>query len=96
MQWRKAHGLNPARTFDLGRSKADPVTLLQDLIGCRRLAIDANQIVCRTALGDALLEQLRDSRAVCDLDVVREPSSVVIQIEDFQVTDLQMREGTDG
>ncbi len=89
MSWRKADGLNSASTFDLGRSETDPVTLLQDLIGCRRLAIDANQIVGRTALGDALLEQLRDSRAVCDLDMVREACPVIVDIEQIQATNLQ-------
>ena len=52
-----------ARPFDLGGREAHPVALLQHLVGGDRLAVDADQVVLRPAVGDPLGEELLDGGA---------------------------------
>jgi hypothetical protein len=68
----------PQGAFDLRRRDGQPVTLLQDLIGCARQAIAANQKVSRATVGHMLGEQLGDGRAVGHRDVIGETSAIVI------------------
>ncbi len=70
--------------FDLGWREAYPVTLLEDLVGGDRLAVDADEVVLRLAVGDVLREELFHGGAGRGLDVVGEPRTVVVDVEDAQ------------
>jgi hypothetical protein len=66
-----------ARPFDLHRSDADAITMLQHLIRRARLAIDTDEIVTGLA-SDSLFDKFAHCRAVVDLNVVGEPTAVII------------------
>ena len=54
------------RPFDLGGREAHAVALLQHLVGGDRLAVDADQVVLRLAVGDPLGEELLDGGVLGD------------------------------
>jgi len=56
---------------------------LEDLVGGRRLPIDANEVIAGAAVGHALSEELFDREARFDVDVVGEAAAVVVDEEDL-------------
>jgi hypothetical protein len=84
--------LHRACTLNFHRRKADAISRLQNLVGCRGLAIDADQVVIGTPLC-ALLEELCHSRFGLDLNVIRKARSVIVNVQDFQDLNLQEENG---
>ena len=70
----------PTSPFNLGGGEADPVSLLQNLIGRGGLAIDPDQIIGSDAI-DALLEEFGDGGPFFHFNMVREASAIIIDIE---------------
>ena len=70
-------------SLDLDRSEGDSVLVMQRLIGGDRLAIDADQVILRPAVANALSKQLLDGDAFVDVDIVGEAAAIVVDIEDF-------------
>jgi hypothetical protein len=72
--------LRRQRPLDLGRGHAHAVAFLQDGVPRHRLAVDADEIVGRLAVGELLGEQLLDSDGGLDFDVIGEARAVVVDL----------------
>lgn len=79
-----AGGATRLRPFDLHRSEADAIAVQQHLIGGGGLTIHADQVVARLPTRNAIGKQLGHRGASIHFDVVREPGTVIINVEDFQ------------
>jgi hypothetical protein len=69
--------------LDLGRRKRDPLAFAKHIARRRRLAIDADQVVLRLAVRNAVVEQLSDCSPFGDLDVIGKAATVVVDVEAF-------------
>ena len=71
------------RTFNLGRRDRNAVVWLQNVVRRDWLAIDSDEVTgCFSAASS--IEESVHGCAVFDFNVVSEPSSVIIDVEDFQ------------
>src|SRR5690606_2967573 len=66
-------------SLDLGGRDGNAVAIVEDLIAGRRLAIHTDQIIRRRSLGQLLVKELLDGRAIGDIDVVSETRTVVVE-----------------
>jgi hypothetical protein len=74
--------------FDLSWSETYPIALLQHLVGGDRLAVDADQVVLRSAMGDLLGEELLHTGAGGDVNIVSKPRAIVVNAKYLHRLDL--------
>jgi len=70
--------------LDLGGCETDSIARLQHLICGRGLAIDADQIITRTALGNSFRKELSDGGALGDFNVIGKSGTIVINVQNAQ------------
>jgi len=80
------------RAFDFGRRERDPVLILEDLIGCRRLAVDPDQVLLGLTMRDFALEERADRSPLFDLDIICETAAVVIDEQNFHELNLSVND----
>src|SRR5687768_11551043 len=85
----------PRRPFDLRRRDADAAAVFQRLVGRHRLAVYADEVVCRLAVGQLLGEELADGRAIRHFDTVGEAGTDVVDEVDLHRESPRVKAKTD-
>lgn len=73
-------------SFDFGRCETDAIAFLKNLIGGRRLTIDADQVVAGTTVVRMTPEKVSDCKSRFDLDVVGKSAAVVVNHKNAHVS----------
>ena len=78
----RRYGLR-SRSFDADGREAQPVALLQHLVGGHGLAVDADQVVLRLAVRDPFGEERLDRGACGDFDESAKPPPSLLKYKTF-------------
>ena len=76
-QHRPGPGPSPG-SFDFGGGDGDAVAFLEDLVSGAGLPVDPDQVVLGSSGLQVLIEKLGDGGARFDVDMISEPTAVVV------------------
>src|SRR5205085_9400006 len=77
--WKRSEASAPATgPLDPDRRARDAIVVLQHLVGGHGQAVDADEVIFRSATRQALVEELGNGDARLDFDIVGEACAIVV------------------